>query len=142
MAEDTSKKNPLLHDEQKATPPVEPKKADTATTTKPTTAKAAAAPTRGEATIQGQLVSDAENTRRILEKRPKVRFMIPLGINEKPGAYDEAYINGYRYTIKKGVFVDIPDRVADLLAQKYQIEMEVGKDMRLDRATDVSEALA
>lgn len=152
MANDKAK-NPILDDEeetsqdgasQEETTKTEAKKTDEKETARPRTRQTASAPVEAPASkdIQKGLESDAQMTKRIMDKRPKVRFMIPLGINEKPGAFEEVFINGYRWTIKKGVMVDIPDRVADLLAQKYQIETESGKEMRLDRARDVEDALA
>jgi Fe-S cluster assembly scaffold protein SufB len=76
-----------------------------------------------------------------LDKEPKVSFLIPLGDQEKPGAYDTACINGNQITVQKGVMVEIPKSFALLFADKYRIQMEAGKDSRLDRRSDVQDAL-
>jgi hypothetical protein len=119
-----------------------------------TTASAAAKPTAPAAEKQAEpmegaqtnaqkgLLTDAEATRRALAKAPKVWFMVPLSPFEKEGAYEEVYINGYRTTIKKGVMVEIPQPVMEILANKYRIETEAGKDMRIDRDTRTEDALA
>lgn len=154
MAEKDTTKNPLLGDEGQA---------DTqASGEKPTKQKPVEKPTEDEKPdveegdavhptapaaadgnkVQQALVSDAMLTKQKLDKRPKVQFMVPLGLNEKPGAYEEVYINGYRYTIAKGKMVTIPDRVAELLANKYQIELEAGQESRIDRSERVADALS
>jgi len=80
-------------------------------------------------------------TKAILAKKPKVNFIIPLGEFEKPGAYDTVQINGYRLVIKKGVMVEIPLPVAELLANKYKIQLEAGNEAKIDRSADVQDAL-
>lgn len=91
--------------------------------------------------VQEALVGDAMHTKKVLDKEDKIMFMVPLSPHEKEGAYEEVYINGYRMTIKKGVMVQVPVSVANLLANKYQIEMDAGKDFRIDRSEKVEEAL-
>lgn len=91
---------------------------------------------------QKGLLTDAEATRRTLAKAPKVWFMVPLSPFEKEGAYEEVYINGYRTTIKKGVMVEIPQPVMEILANKYRIETEAGKEMRIDRDNRTEDALS
>lgn len=88
--------------------------------------------------------SSRNETQRILDAQPKVNFIIPLSDGEKPGAYETVNINGidgYKATIQKGVMVQIPLAVANLLAEKYRINMTVGEDIRVDRASDVVDAL-
>jgi hypothetical protein len=79
-------------------------------------------------------------TKSILEKQPKVLFMIPI----IPGETTEetVQINGYRLTIKKGEQVEIPQAVAKLLAEKYRINMQAGQKARIDRDSKVTEALS
>lgn len=81
----------------------------------------------------------AEDTKAILDKRPKVMIMLPLEPGEKEGAYDSAQINGHRYQVRKGEMVALPDCVAELFAEKYRIKMNAGKEKRLD---DVPEELS
>lgn len=68
---------------------------------------------------------DQLKTKRILMAQPKVRMMVPLDPGEKPGAYRTVIINGYRTDIKKNVMVDLPESIAQLLADAYRITSEV-----------------
>lgn len=74
----------------------------------------------------------AEDTKAILDKRPKVSIMLPLEPGEKKGAYDSAQINGHRYQVMKGQMVMVPDCVAELFATKYDIALNAGSEKRLD----------
>jgi hypothetical protein len=80
-------------------------------------------------------------TKYILEHSPQINFLVPLGENEAPGTIEEPQINGYKTKVPKGIMVTIPIQVANLLAEKYKIAMSAGADKRIDRASDVSEAL-
>lgn len=67
-------------------------------------------------------------TKQELEKEPTVNFMVPLDDDEEAGVAEETVqINGYRYVIKKGQMVEVPKPVADLLANKYRVEVEVAQ---------------
>lgn len=101
----------------------------------------ATSPAPAQANITKILHGEVAITKANLEKEPKVNFIIPLTDGEKPGAFDTVQINGYRLTIKKGVLVPLPQSVAQLLANKYRISMEAGRENRIDRASDVEEAL-
>lgn len=68
-----------------------------------------------------------------LDAQPKVRFLIPLGIGERKGAIETVQMNGYRLNILKGVLVDLPEQVAELLAESYQLTAEAGSDFLADR---------
>jgi hypothetical protein len=67
------------------------------------------------------------------ETQPKVSTMIPFEIGEKPGAYAELQINGYKLNVMKGVYVELPRPFADLVRQSWQQTADAGKDMILDR---------
>lgn len=67
----------------------------------------------------------ALETKLILAKQPKVRMMIPLDPGEKAGAYRTVLINGYRFDVRKNTMVDLPEAVAALLSDAYQITSEV-----------------
>lgn len=77
---------------------------------------------------------DAAKTKAKLMREPQVRFYIPLIPGEKKGAEENITINGYQKTIKKGQYVYLPESMAATLEEHYNIEMDAGKDMRLDRA--------
>ncbi len=78
-------------------------------------------------------------TKYILDNSEHVNFIVPK-IEGETGA-EEVQINGYKLTIQKNVMVSIPKQVAQLIAEKYRINMTAGQEKRVDRATDVSEAL-
>lgn len=83
-----------------------------------------------------------ESTKEKLDKAPHVDFIIPANENESPNIPESVQINGYRVEIKKGVMVNIPVPVANILAEKYKISMEVGKNKKIDRSQDVADALS
>lgn len=90
--------------------------------------------------IRAALLNDIEMTKAKLEKQPKVRFFIPLGIGEvagTPSAVESVTINGYRQVFPKGKFIEVPQGVADILEQHYNMtpeNTEMGRQFRLDRA--------
>ena len=59
-----------------------------------------------------------------LAKQPKVRILIPKEKSETDGAFTTVQINGYMLQIKKGVYVDLPQQVADILNESAQIKEE------------------
>ncbi len=77
-----------------------------------------------------------------IDKCPKVNFIVPLEAGEKPGAVQVVSLNGYTLTIKKGAMVEIPKPFAEILAEKFNIEMTAGQEMRVDRSDNVSSALS
>lgn len=68
-----------------------------------------------------------------LKKQTKVWFMIPPMEGEARGlAYETVTIDGHRIEIKKGVMVEMPQQVAEILAEKYRIELSAGQNFRID----------
>lgn len=90
--------------------------------------------------IAASLSKDILDTKTKLEKQPKVRFFIPLGINEvagSPSAVESVTINGYRMVYPKGRFIDVPQAVANILEEHYNMtpeNTEAGRQFRLDRS--------
>ena len=68
--------------------------------------------------------SKAEIMRVHLAKQPKIRILIPVEGKEKPGMTVPVTINGYRLNIAKGVYVEVPEQVADMImkSQKQTVE--------------------
>jgi len=78
-----------------------------------------------------------------LDKQPKVAFMIPRNPLEIDGlSYETVQIDGFRMEIKKGAMVYLPQQVAEILAEKFNIETTAGSDKLLNRAQDVTDALS
>ncbi|TRZ50993.1 MAG: hypothetical protein D4S01_05740, partial [Dehalococcoidia bacterium] len=76
--------------------------------------------------------SKAELMRDKLSKQPKVRILIPLG-DEKIGATFSVIINAYRLNIKKGVYVDVPQQVADIVMESQkQTVSATNNELNLD----------
>lgn len=92
--------------------------------------------------VGSALTKDAQTMKEILDSQPKVSFLIPLSPGEADGAYDTVCINGYVLQIKKGAMVQLPTSVVDILANKYKIEMEAGREMRIDRDEATERALS
>lgn len=150
------KKDPLVEDEETKEPEAEQEKApeqpkETAKPAKPAVKKAEekvekpaeTKPADDKNKLGGAeaYMKGIENTKDILAKSPHVNFLIPLADGEKPGAADTVQINGYRLTIKKGELVNVPIQVAKLLAEKYKVNMEAGREKLIDRANDIQDAL-
>lgn len=76
-----------------------------------------------------------------LAKQEKVMFLVPLEAGEAKGTQLPVILNGYRLNIPKGVLCPIPRQVAEMLAEKYNIEMEAGRDHLIDRDNAHKEAL-
>lgn len=85
----------------------------------------------------------ARETQEALDAQPKVRIMIPLQNGEPIGSIQEFNINGYRLTVRKNVMVDVPEQIAQMIAERYNIELTAGQEMRADRPkAGLSEALS
>lgn len=60
-----------------------------------------------------------------LAKQPKYSFYIPLDPGEKKGAVRPVIINTYRCEVPKGMQVQVPYSIYQLLVQAYDAEAEV-----------------
>lgn len=83
----------------------------------------------------------AEAIERYFKNSKRVRMVIPLGENEDKGSTEFVGINGYNFYILKGKMVEIPEEVATLIANKYDMEMEIAEKYSLDRNDNVRSAL-
>lgn len=109
-----------LAEKQPASVPVEPAKpeAEAAKTepapvkTEPVQEKPVNSGMKEERTAVG---SKAERMKETLAAQPKVRVLVPLEPGESKGTTTSVILNGYRLNIKKGVYVDVPQQVADVL---------------------------
>jgi hypothetical protein len=71
------------------------------------------------------LTEEQLDVKRKLAAQPKVMVFIPLEAGETPGAYRPVIINTYRFEVKKGVMVEAPKAVAQLLMDALAIESSV-----------------
>lgn len=74
----------------------------------------------------------AERMRIHLEKQRKVRIFMPLEGQEKAGTIHPVVMNGYRINVPKGVYVDLPEQVADLIKKSLEQTEAAGAAFRLD----------
>lgn len=72
-------------------------------------------------------------TKAKLEEAPRTLFVIHLAEKEDPKSYETVSINGYVMAIPKGKMVSVPEPVAVILAEQYNIEMTAGQEMLADR---------
>ena len=104
-----------------------------------------------EKIVERRWRSKAQKMRDKLDAQPKVRFMIPLSGVEKPGVVEEYMLNGrkeYRTVsgavetvtlngcktlVPKGVFVDLPKQVADVLSDSFMKTQKAGTEFSIDR---------
>ena len=105
--------------------------------------------------FEQQWLSKAMIMKKKLEAQPKVRFLLPLEGSEKQGVVEwrtgkngEKYqyvvsgsvetvqLNGYKYFIPKGIFVDIPEQVAQVLSESYKLTASAGSNISMDRIDD------
>ena len=87
------------------------------------------------------LSAEALATKKILDKRPKVMFMVPAA----PGTefqFETVQINGYKVTVQKGKMVCIPDRIAEVIANKYSIKLESEEQSLSNKTLDTQRALS
>lgn len=75
-------------------------------------------------------------TKESLEKQPKVRMMIPLEGGEKIGVTIPVTINGHRVNVPKGVYVNVPEQIADMLMESFNQTELAGRDFRVDLRQD------
>lgn len=66
-------------------------------------------------------------------KAPKVKIMIPFEIGERVGSVAELQINGYKLSVMKGVYVDIPEPFAEMVQESWQQTTQAGQEKLLDR---------
>lgn len=68
--------------------------------------------------------SKAAIMKKKLAAQPKVRILVSLEGGEKFGITKSVILNGYRMNIIKGIYVDVPEQVADVLSESQQQALE------------------
>ena len=130
--------DPLLGDSEETQTPPETGSANNSAGEAITAKPAKTTPSAAQAKVNDVVAQ----TKEILSKSPHVNFIIPRTDTEPANAVETVQINGYRLTIQKGVMVNIPVQVANLLAEKYRIAMTAGQDKRIDTSADKQKALS
>lgn len=92
-----------------------------------------------------ELKADAKAMKEHLEKQPKVSIMIPFEVGENPenGKKVKFHVNlnGYAMDIPRGVYVEVPQQVADMIKARLESEGKIGSQWRIDRNPDKQTAL-
>lgn len=107
------------------------------------------APTRrvpvSDREVEKQWKGDAQKMKEHLDKQRKVAIMIPLEVGVAPEVAEKipftVNLNGYRFSIKRGVFVEVPEQVAEMIKERLESEGKIGKNLRIDRDQSTLEAL-
>ncbi len=98
-----------------------------------------------EREVEKQWRGDALKMKEHLAKQRKVSIMIPLEVGVAPEVAEKipfvVNMNGYRFSIKRGVFVEVPEQVADMIKARLESEGKIGRNLRIDRDQKTLEAL-
>ena len=76
-----------------------------------------------------------------LAAQPTVRMYLPLEGTEKAGQTHPVTINGLRLNVPKGVRVDVPQQVADILDESFNMTQAAGQAFRLDVTRESKEGI-
>lgn len=145
---DTKKKKEELSDLEKANLEIERLKKELEESKKTPPAQAPQAPgNRVDLSQEKENITQVIKTQKQLlveklNKQPQVQVMIPLGIGEKPGvATHEVGINGVVFVFPKGKMIMVPETVAKLIADHFNVTFAAGEEFRADRDKDTQDAL-
>lgn len=93
------------------------------------------------AEVKQRVQTKAEQMKAHLESQPQVMILIPLEKGEKKGASQPFCINGYRFEVPKGVMTPVSEQVAQMISEKYQVELQVRGRSISQKEQDVKTAL-
>ena len=91
--------------------------------------------------VQVRVKTKAEQMKAQLEAQPKVSILIPLEKGEKKGAVQPFTLNGYRFTVPKGMMTQVPEQVAQMISERFNVELEVRSQSIEQRDKEIKEAL-
>lgn len=81
-----------------------------------------------------------------LDKQPKVRVLIPFNSGETPEQAKKipfhVNINGWTMDVPRGVMVDVPEQVAQMVYERLESEGRIGSQYRIDSDEKRLEALS
>jgi len=72
-----------------------------------------------------QLRQKALAVRRHLQSQPLIRIMVPRDANESKEATQYYSINGFSFYLRKGVYQNVPEQIADLVSETYGQDAEI-----------------
>ena len=74
--------------------------------------------------VTSAFTADAKRTGEKINKQPKVTIVVPLEEGEPENSVQNVSINGYKWSIKKGVMVSVPEQVARMIMKRLKVEMQ------------------
>jgi hypothetical protein len=100
----------------------------------------------GSSTAHASLSPEERKVKEELLKEPRVSIMIPLEMGEKAGATMSVTLNGYRLNIQKNVVVSVPRTIAEMIAERLQIQLGTGaialeREVSINKSAESSDAL-
>lgn len=103
-------------------------------------------PRESDADVAKALRTDQQKMKAHLDAQPKVRIMVPFDAGTNPETAKKipfvVNLNGYRYEIPRGVFVEVPQQIGDVVMERLESEGKIGQEFRIDRDEAKMEALA
>lgn len=98
-----------------------------------------------EKKAERELRNDAKAMKAALDKQPKVSIMIPFEVGENPETGKKVpfhvNVNGYKMDIPRGVYVEVPAQIADMIKERLESEGKIGSQWRIDRDANKQNAL-
>lgn len=92
------------------------------------------------------LRTDAAKMKAHLDSLPKVSIMIPFEVGENAETGKKIMfhvnVNGYTMDIPRGVYVEVPLQIADMIKERLESEGKIGNQWRIDRDANKQNALA
>jgi hypothetical protein len=92
------------------------------------------------------LRQDAQKMKAHLDAQPKVSIMVPFEVGENAEQGKDipfhCNLNGYAMDIPRGVYVDVPQQVADMIKARLESEGKIGSNWRIDADAKRTEALS
>lgn len=114
--------------------------------TPPTVEEEAPAPVRGNSPIEKKALTKAMLTKKALDAQPKVMVFIPFEAGENAATAAKiklpVNINGYQFDIPRGVAVNVPMQVAEMVKERLESEGKAGRSARIDASEDRQIALS
>lgn len=112
---------------------------------KPFRAPTEAQEREGQRKADKALKESARQMKEALDAQPKVSMMIPFDPGVKPEDATKIpfhiNLNGYVMNLPRGVYIDVPKQVADVIRERLESEGKIGKEWRTDRDQKTQEAL-
>lgn len=106
----------------------------------------APSPVRATSDLDKKYMTKAMLTKKALESQPKVMVFIPFEAGENAAEAAKiklpVNINGYQFDIPRGVAVNVPQQVAEMIRERLESEGKAGRSARIDASEDRQIALS